>query len=270
MGWLDRAKRGLARHRRHPVARRLGRWISELHQGYENLDYDLRRNGEARLLHAISTALAPQTVLDIGANVGEWTAAAVTAFPSARIHAFEPVAETYERLRAACAGSPRITAHALALSDRPGQLPIHYTPGVSQLATCVEQFSESFHSLKPVPQAITATTGDLFCAKHGIASVDFLKVDVEGYEDRVLRGFAGLLAERRIKVIQFEYGYVNVATRFLLKDFYELLEPHGMRIGKIFPTHVEFRPYRYQHEDFLGPNFLAVSDSQDAVIRALA
>ena len=62
-------------------------------------------------------------------------------------------------------------------------------------------------------------------------------------------------------MIQFEYGYVNIVAKFLLYDFYKLLEGYGMKIGKIYPDFVDFRDYRYQDEDFIGPNYLAVHES---------
>jgi hypothetical protein len=36
--------------------------------------------------------------------------------------------------------------------------------------------------------------------------VDFMKIDVEGFEPRVLRGSKELLCQRRIKVIQCEFN----------------------------------------------------------------
>lgn len=96
-----------------------------------------------------------------------------------------------------------------------------------------------------------------------------MKIDIKGMEDRVLRGFSRLLASGAIKIIQFEYGYANVLTKFLLKDFHEYLKPYDMVIGKIYPTYVDFRDYQLVHENFLGPNFLAVHSTQKDVIKSL-
>ena len=63
---------------------------------------------------------------------------------------------------------------------------------------------------------------------------------------------------------------MNIASRFLLTDFHDLLGPRGFRIGKIYPTYVDFGPYRYRDEDFLGPNHLAVQESDAALIAALS
>jgi hypothetical protein len=113
------------------------------------------------------------------------------------------------------------------------------------------------------------TTGDQFCAQHGFDRIDFLKLDVEGSEYEVLRGFESMLSLGAVDVLQFEYGYVNVLTKHLLRDFHQLLETAGMVVGKIYTDHVDFRTYKH-HEDFLGPNFLAVRRSQERLIATLS
>ena len=112
--------------------------------------------------------------------------------------------------------------------------------------------------------------GDIFCAEKGIDNIDFLKIDVEGYEHKVLKGFEGILKRGGIKVIQFEYGYVNIDTHFLLKDFYDYLQSFGMKLGKIYPSYVDFREYEYKDEDFYGPNYLAVHQSCKSIIDLLS
>jgi Methyltransferase FkbM domain len=99
--------------------------------------------------------------------------------------------------------------------------------------------------------------GDEFLAREGISQVDFLKLDVEGAEHLVLEGLEGYLREQRIRLVQFEYGRVNILTHFLLRDFYQLFAKYGYAVGKVFPDYVEFREYELKDEDFLGPNYLA-------------
>ena len=88
-------------------------------------------------------------------------------------------------------------------------------------------------------------------------------------EDRVLKGFGELLERGAIRVIQFEYGRVNIESHFLLKDFYKLLSGFGYVLGKIYPTEVLFKDYEYTDEDFLGPNYLAVLRTETALIQRL-
>jgi len=109
--------------------------------------------------------------------------------------------------------------------------------------------------------------GDEFLAREGIREADFLKLDVEGAEHLALQGLEEVLRGRRVRFVQFEYGRVNILTRFLLKDFHELFGGYGYVVGKIFPDHVDIRGYELGDEDFLGPNYLACRAGDPAVAR---
>jgi len=265
----QRLLRYLPRHRRARVLRSLDHMAVRFHQAFENLDFDFHSNGEGRVLSLLAHR-APKVVLDVGANRGDWSRMAEGLLREAAIHAFEIVPDTFRALTQNVAGKPRIVPHPLGLADAEGEIEVFFAEGRSEIATCLPGISESVHGYSPPRVRTRVTTGDLFCEREGIDRVDFLKLDVEGFEPNVLRGFKRMLADGRIGAIQFEYGYGNVVSRFLLRDFYELLAPLGMRIGKIYPLGVEFRDYDLRAEDFLGPNFLAVHASQDELIRALA
>lgn len=260
----------LARNRRRRGVPRLMASVRDLHRGYENFSYDFHENGEERVLQVLERTVPVRTVFDVGGNTGDWSTMAVRAFPAAHVHAFEIVPQTAERFRANTAGLDRLTLNDVGLSDQEGVDEVHIIDEWSPLATAVPDFVESFHRLETRRVAVTTTTGDRYCERQSIERIDFLKVDVEGYEHKVLGGFSGMLERDAIRAIQFEYGYVNIATRFLLKDFYDLLTPMGMVVGKIYPGYVDFRDYRYEHEDFLGPNFLAVRAEEAALIAALS
>lgn len=259
----------ISRHRHLMFSRKVDQIARRLHEAYENLNYNFYSNGEQRVLEILKEQCRAKTILDVGANVGKWTTMASHMFPDSQIESFEPVPETYRLLARNCSDFKNVTVHRCGLSDAPGTIPIFYSAAKSGLATCVAGFTEQFHGFQPAAVAAEVTSGDAFCSGRGIHSIDVLKIDVEGYERNVLQGFVEMLANGAIEVIQFEYGYANIASRFLLKDVYELLTSYGMRIGKIYPRYVEFKEYTYQDENFLGPNYLAVKQSLPLVIEAL-
>jgi hypothetical protein len=104
-------------------------------------------------------------------------------------------------------------------------------------------------------------TGDDYVRAHGLDAIDFLKIDVEGAEHLVLKGFQQTLAAGRINCIQFEYGAFSIETRVLLADYYDTLGSKYW-IGKIFPGSVEFRDYHWTMENFRFSNFLCVLRSR--------
>ena len=119
-------------------------------------------------------------------------------------------------------------------------------------------------------QTIALVRGDDFMRNQNIASVDFLKLDVEGAEYDALLGFETAIKNGAIKAVQFEYGYINISTKKLLIDYYTFFEANGYVLGKVFPKIVEFRKYHFKYEDFIGPNFIAVKKTETALIKMLS
>jgi FkbM family methyltransferase len=262
-------KNTLARNRRSRVVRRLMAWLLDLYHGYENYSYDFHNNGEQRVLRVLAQNIPVKNVFDVGANTGEWSTMAVRTFSNAQVHAFEIVPQTGEIYRENTRTLDRIKFNSVGLSDQEGVEKVYFSPGWSPIATCVPDFAEAFHHIETESISVSTITGDQYCRQNNIDEIDFLKIDVEGFEHKVLKGFSGMLSRKAIRVVQFEYGYVNIASRFLLKDYYDLLTSMGMVIGKIYPDYVDFRPYNYRHEDFMGPNFLAVRDTETDLIARL-
>ncbi|MFZ9888828.1 MAG: FkbM family methyltransferase [Myxococcota bacterium] len=81
---------------------------------------------------------------------------------------------------------------------------------------------------------VQTRTLDDFCAEHGVERIDLLKIDTEGHELRILDGARRMLAEKRIRALQFEFNEMNVASRSFLKDFIERLPGH--HLFRLLPT----------------------------------
>lgn len=258
-------RRFIASHRQSRLLSFIARRCARFQDKFENAnDQVFEANGELRVLERLAGADL-RCILDGGANVGAWASRAHDMLPAAVIHCFEIAPRTAAELRERVAGRSRIIVNDVGLSDSPGEVPLSYYPGVSALST-VTAFPHHLPSEKITGRT---TTGDAYLAEHGLAHVDFLKLDVEGAEPMALRGFTRAFAESRIDMVQFEYGQVSILTKFLLRDFYSFFEERGFRVGKVYPRGVEFRPYEFAHEDFRGANFLAVRADREDLIAAV-
>ncbi len=255
----------IARYRRWLPVRLLARGSEGFLRLYNNVNYDAAANGERRILELLGHQKIKQ-VFDVGANVGEWLQLARRYCPSATIHAFEIVPLTFEKLQRQIGTAPGLFLNPFGLAEKRGTVEVLYCPDDSELSS-IFAYPTGKQSL---PVWCDVTTGDEYCTERGIAHVDFLKLDVEGLELPALRGFEGMLANGDIDVIQFEYGFINIVPKFLLKDLCEFLAAHGYVAGKIFPGYVDFRPYELKDEDFMGPNYLAVRRYRSDLIALLS
>lgn len=259
----DRVGRAITRRRRSKLVGKLdeaARWFTA--RRHDSGNWRMDTNGERRLLESLRP-LDPSVVFDVGAHVGDWSEAALTALPSAAVVSFEPVPESAEQCRTRLAAfAQRSKVVAVGLADVRGDREFFIDPdrttvsgltrpvGASAMQTCLLPF----------------VTGDEFCAEAGVDRIDFLKVDAEGADHLVLAGFRGLLGRGAIRVVQFEYGPWALDTRYLLATHYEFFADHGYQVGRLYAEGVEFRDHSARFEDFRLANYLAVRRSDAEAI----
>lgn len=232
----------------------------------ENKDNNHLTNGEFWLISALKDSDV-KTVFDVGANVGLWTNQFKKKHPTSEIYSFEPVPETFEKLVENTQNLKDVRLFNLALSDSNDSLEFNYYPNNSYFSSI---YDHPLTGQKPEKKLVKAQKGDDFCEEFRIQTIDLLKIDTEGSEPKVLSGFQKMIESRKIKMIQFEYGEINIKSRFLLKDFYEVLEKNGYFIGKIYPDYIEFSPYEKGKENFIISNFLAVQSMESKIIHLLS
>jgi len=234
----------------------LGRSINRF---YENRNHHARTNGELMVLNRISR-LTPEVIFDAGANVGDYAELARQACPQAKIFSFEPVESTFKELEGNLLKKKieNVTAIKKGLYKEDKLITINIYPGHEHA---------SLHDLKGVSYSaigqntIEVVKGDNLLKQLSLDSIDFLKLDIEGSEMDALQGFKSAFGNKKIRAVQFEYGYINITSKVLLCDYYDFFKSFGYILGKIYPKRVEFRDYAFKHEDFIGPNFIAIHSS---------
>jgi FkbM family methyltransferase len=187
---------------------------------------------------------------DIGANVGLYSVLlSRLCGPEGQVWSFEPVTETYWRLR-----------ETLALNRCenviPKQLAVCSESGYVRMNLFEPQFAEwnslGTPTMGPANQPIApnrsadvpACVLDQFCEKEKIERINLLKVDVEGFELAVFRGAKRLLQERRVDYICFEISQASLrGAGIASRDVFAVLEAEG------------YAAYRFEVKtgSFLGP-----------------
>lgn len=175
-------------------------------------------------------------VFDVGGNHGEWSTFALGYQPSIQIMAFEPVPPVFEDLKIILGDYSNVQLFNYALSDKIGVTSFFYYPEADGLSGFY--YREVLRGDHPDPLIIEVEeqTLDFFCEKNGIKEIDFIKIDTEGAEWKILQGAHGLLKNRKIRAIQFEYGGCYVDAKTTLKDVMQYLTGNGYLIFRIMPT----------------------------------
>jgi FkbM family methyltransferase len=130
--------------------------------------------------------------VDVGAHVGLWSRVLCEHF--AGVVAFEPVFG--DCFRRNLEGKAHVTLHCVALSDQPGSAHMRIAQGNSGMTHIARA---------PAENAVTVPLRTLDSFR--LTAVDLLKVDVEGWEYRVLRGAVQTLQRFRPVVICEHKGH---------------------------------------------------------------
>lgn len=177
-----------------------------------------------------------RTVVDVGANRGQFTLFALHTFPAARIVSLEPLAEPAARFRRVFAKERRVTLHHAALAPETGQSTMHVSghDDSSSLLPITARQGQLFQGTAEV-RTETVRTGPLseFLDSASIEEPALLKVDVQGYELEALRACGELLD--RFAYVCVEASFVELyQDQVLADDLIAWLQEHGYELVRTY------------------------------------
>lgn len=207
-----------------------------------------------------------QTFVDVGANAGAWTTMWLRFAPAeCQGILFEPLPEMHNELVRLFTKAKGITVLNAAAGDEEGTMPLAVDRTFSQTSSLVGAITDH--------EAIFCATQvrrlDKVLLEHGMNQVDFLKIDAEGFDSRVLKGAIGLISNRAIKTIQFEYNSMWADAGSTLTETTAWLEQHGYKVFLLRSDGLRKLDLAVFGEFYLYSNFLAVSDEAMPLARAI-
>lgn len=175
--------------------------------------------------------LRPRTVIDVGANVGQFAIAVARLMEGAHVHSYEPHPGCFEKLKRNVAGLPNVTVMQRALGNKEGELMLRINSHShsSSLLPLAAAHREAFPFAEECETAsVKVSTLDLEFADRKIESPALLKLDVQGYESNVLLGGAETL--KRIDYVILETSFKPLYEgEMVFREILSLMETHGFR-----------------------------------------
>lgn len=188
------------------------------------------REKEPWTLEWIAAFRGNDVLVDVGANVGMYTIWAAKT-RGARVIAFEPEAQNYALLNRNIqlnGVADRVTAYCMGLSDAAGLSTLHMAD-LRAGASChaVGEALDFRHEPMAVrfPQGCVAATLDELVAAGAIPAPDHLKIDVDGFEPKVIAGARATLAAPRLRSLLVETNR-NLADH---REMVGVIEAAGFR-----------------------------------------
>jgi FkbM family methyltransferase len=142
------------------------------------------------------------TVIDVGANAGQFGTAIRGAGYRGRIMSFEPLADAFAELIATTEGDPGWECRRVALGARAGRETLNVSRDLE--ASSILAMEERHVRHWPPSQYVgvesveLAKLDDFGTSLHADGQSLYLKLDVQGYELEVLRGGEGVLASAEL------------------------------------------------------------------------
>lgn len=223
-----------------------------LRSGLGQLGLEVRRKSHLDPLGFLRD-LGIATVLDVGANRGQFASEVRRALPVAVIHSFEPIAGPFALLNDMAARDPLLFAHPIGLADFHGELEMNANEfsTASSLLELSDVAKEAFpYATRSRKERVHITTLDGWAASTQLAEPIFVKLDVQGSEDRVIRGGRGTMA--RARAVLTEVAFLPVYEgQPLFDDIHAELKALGFACGGVMAGTYDPRSGRVLYGDAL-------------------
>lgn len=196
--------------------------------------------------------------VDIGGNVGNYTAELLSRCPNAEIYTFEPASTNIVKLRERFENQPRVHLLPYAVSDHASQSTLYSDSPGSGLASLSKRNLDHLKIDFDVTETVeTIRFEDFWRDEMNACKIDLLKMDIEGHELAALQGCGEAIA--RIRAIQFEFGGCNIDTRTYFRDFWLFFAANGFDLYRITPFGVApITRYSERDEVFTTTNYIAI------------
>ncbi len=221
-------------------------------------------DGELALIKTLGEQCA--TFIDLGANVGNWTALVLQyGNPHARGVLFEPSQSCFRALTKRFGERKGLEVVNAAVGVEVGNIEFAEEEECGLRSSVVA----SAASESAVTRFVPITTLDVEMQRCGLETIDLLKIDAEGSDFQVLKGAIRLLENRAIRIVQFEYGGAWAAAGSTLAFALKFLRSFEYSTYLLNPKGLMDFDYGLYGEYFGHSNFVAVLPEAEKIVSHL-
>lgn len=180
--------------------------LMKLKKFLNRFGYDIKRHHP--IFENTILPLGIKTVIDIGANTGVFAQEMRKKFPEAQLYMFEPLSDCFAQVMKAFAHDQKAKAFPIALGDTKGSTVIErssFHPS-SSLRHMTDLHKELYPKSKGSSQeTIQINTLDEVLWKIELSEHLLVKIDVQGYEDKVLMGGKNVMQRASAAILETSY-----------------------------------------------------------------
>lgn len=223
--------------------------------------------GSASLNHEVSTikiflsklGCANPILFDVGANQGQYASEFFKQIPTAQIHSFEPSKDAFTILISKSKIKESWKCYNFGFGATKAKMKLYSDLPGSASATLVAR-NYQIEKKTSHTEFVTIQTLDEFIDSNPDLIPDVLKIDIEGFELYCLEGSLKYL--KLIKIVQFEFGQINVDARIFFKDYWTFFNSRNFSIFRVsYNLPIPITEYKEDLETFSVTNYLAINNN---------
>lgn len=192
----------------------------------------IEHNRLFKYIHKVSY----NTIVDVGANRGQFALISRCHYPDARIISFEPLSEPVESFTRLFAQDHKVTLHNMALGSAAQETEIHvskHDDSSSLLPISQLQDSTFPGTAEKETRSVKVKRLDEIINKKDLLQPAFLKIDVQGFEIAVLQGCESMLSE--FTCVYVECSFIELYKgQSLAHEVISFLEKSGFILSGVF------------------------------------
>jgi FkbM family methyltransferase len=210
----------------------------------------MERNGESAIIRHLHSSL--HVVVDVGANLGEWTQLVLRTSQVEHCLLFEPSLVALAELEERFTNMDNVTIIAAAAGEALGEILFYEEAGAGETSSVVQGVSNVESRARMIP----IRTLDREIQERGFEKIDYLKIDAEGYDFFVLKGAVHLFEQKRIVTGQFEYGSGWALSGATLQYAFSWLKNLGyecflLKEGKLYRPRIELYGEYFSYSNYV-------------------
>ncbi len=171
-------------------------------------------------------------IFDIGGNKGQSIERFLKCFSNPKIYSFEPNPDDFKYLVKKYQNNKNIILNNIALGDEISTIPLNvsintgnssfyaFKKNTEWMRIRSNQFNTTAEKYIEKIVKVNCTTVNSFCQKNKIDKIDLLKIDTQGYEDKILSGSSDLIDKKKIEFIELEIMLDEVYEKTM--SFYDI------------------------------------------------
>ena len=182
-------------------------------------------------------------IFDVGGNKGQSIEKYLKIFDKPIIHSFEPIKTEFDYMYSKFKNNKNIFLNNFALGDKTEEKEFNITAkkgnssfnkinlGTDWLKLRSKQYNTSQEGYVTSVQKVNVIKLDDYCKDSNISAIDLVKIDTQGYEDKVLEGSLNSIKQNKIKAIVTEIMFDNVYDKyFSFSAIEKFIIPYNFRM----------------------------------------